>query len=126
MTEKLTINVGQLCQMHLYDLVRTQLHLAPTDPWQSTVIITQILMFSRIMCDPLVREKVGDDMARLNGLIAKSRCMACLAPDIYKRAVQVMKKGTMHAAAVSRFEVEDPAFPNDVYGPKDGVRPDFP
>jgi hypothetical protein len=105
------VMVQRFCTKHERDVVR-RLKLQPTDPWQATMTVVQILLFTWTTADPGFHRRTAGDAANMSLVLAEIGCLACYQHDGYVRAIGLIReRGLSHAAAVSRHDAADELWP---------------
>jgi hypothetical protein len=89
-----------LCRRHEHELIVHDLEIPESGPWKPAMLYAQMLLFSKVAGDPRVVARIDGDDHNLSLVLAEIGCMACFAPDVYERAVRVLRKGLSHAARV--------------------------
>jgi hypothetical protein len=103
--------VPPLCAQHTSVLIHRVLMLKPEDPWQSALVICNILLFQAAMADQRVHDRTEGDMANMSLVLAELGPLCCaLRTGILDRIFGVMRKGLTHAALVTQRKVADPDF----------------
>lgn len=104
------VMIPDLCYVHTYDLVRTQLKLSPDDPWRVYVACSQVLLFQGASADARVWDRAGGSVENLSLVLAEIGCLACWDVSLYLRVVKLAKKGLEHMSAVSQGKIADEGF----------------
>lgn len=81
-----TIQVPDMCKLYQSLLIH-QAKYSRTDPWRALIVISQAALFQAATADPLLHERIGNDITR----ITEIGCLACFKPDAFGEIVEAAK-----------------------------------
>lgn len=80
------INVPSMCIHHQRRLV-VEAKYSPKDPWQSLMIMTNIVLFQAAAADKKTHEKLNNDITKIDSL----GCLACYKPTVFGEITRIAK-----------------------------------
>lgn len=117
------VMVPSLCAPHMHELVVQRLRIPESGPWQTRMVIAQMLLFQWTATDPRFWQRCGRtkderDVAAMNLVLAEIGCLACWSSRGFQTIWQMMRDDLEGAIAASkRGDWAMPFFPKSAEDP---------